>query len=62
MAFKHKDFLDEHPEYLNEKGYFSYRHRNVRGTYASLRYYMKYLSLKNMLKYRKNNKSAGKTI
>ncbi|WP_437125237.1 IS256 family transposase, variant Zn-binding type [Gallibacterium anatis] len=40
---KHKEFLDERAEYPNEKGYFPYKHRNVRGAYASLKYYMKYL-------------------
>ena len=40
---KHKEFLDERSEYPNEKGYFPYKHRNVRGAYASLKYYMKYL-------------------
>ncbi|MDO9759441.1 hypothetical protein Q7539_11620, partial [Glaesserella parasuis] len=40
---KHKAFLDERSEYPNEKGYFPYKHRNVRGAYASLKYYMKYL-------------------
>ena len=40
---KHKEFLDERAECPNEKGYFPYKHRNVRGAYASLKYYMKYL-------------------
>ncbi|EQA02418.1 hypothetical protein HPSMNH_0517, partial [Glaesserella parasuis MN-H] len=30
-------------EYPNEKGYFPYKHHNVRGAYASLKYCMKYL-------------------
>ena len=27
----------------NKKGYFPYKHRNLRGAYASLKYYMNYL-------------------
>ncbi len=40
---KHKEFLNERSKYPNEKGYFPYKHRNVRGAYTSLKYYMKYL-------------------
>lgn len=40
---KHEDFLKERSEKGNEKGYFPYKHRNVRGVYASLKYYMNYL-------------------
>ena len=40
---KHKDFLDERSEHPNEKGCFLYKHRNVRGAYASLKYYREYL-------------------
>ena len=40
---KHEDFLKERSEKGNEKGYFPYKHRNLRGAYASLKYYMNYL-------------------
>ena len=40
---KHEDFLKERSDKGNEKGYFPYKHRNVRGAYASLKYYMNYL-------------------
>ena len=38
-----KDFLKERSEKANEKGYFPYKHRNIRGAYASLKWYMNYL-------------------
>nr|WP_238138379.1 transposase [Glaesserella sp. 15-184] len=40
---RHENFLNERSEKPNEKGYFPYKHRNVRGAYASLKWYMKYL-------------------
>ena len=40
---KHKSFLEERADKPNEKGYFPYKHRNVRGSYASLKRYFKYL-------------------
>lgn len=32
---KHQDFLDKRSEYPNEKGYYPYKHREVRGAYAN---------------------------
>ena len=40
---KHEIFLKERSEKANEKGYFPYKHRNIRGAYASLKWYMNYL-------------------
>lgn len=40
---KHKVFLEERSEIPNEKGYFPYKHRNLRSAYASLKRYMDYL-------------------
>ncbi|MDO5055692.1 MAG: transposase, partial [Pasteurella oralis] len=40
---KHKDFLDERSDKPNEKGYFPYKHRNLRSAYASIRRYFDYL-------------------
>ncbi|WIM85620.1 transposase [Gallibacterium anatis] len=40
---KHQAFLNERSDKPNEKGKYPYKHRNVRGAYASLKYYMKYL-------------------
>ncbi|EFM99589.1 IS256 family transposase, variant Zn-binding type [Actinobacillus pleuropneumoniae] len=40
---KHKDFLNEKTEYPNEKGYFPYKHRNVRSALASIQRYFTYL-------------------
>ncbi|WP_407902811.1 transposase [Gallibacterium anatis] len=40
---KHEIFLKELSEKANEKGYFPYKHRNIRGAYASLKWYMNYL-------------------
>lgn len=40
---RHQDFLNEHSEKCNEKGYFPYKHKNIRGAFASLKYYEKYL-------------------
>ncbi|MDO9811015.1 transposase, partial [Glaesserella parasuis] len=40
---KHQDFLKERSDKANEKGYFPYKHRNVRSAYASLKYYMDYI-------------------
>nr|WP_314739242.1 transposase [uncultured Haemophilus sp.] len=42
-SVKHEDFLSERSEKANEKGYFPYKHRNVRSAYASLKWYMRYL-------------------
>lgn len=41
--FKASGFLNERSEYPNEKGYYLYKHREVRGTYASLKRYQDYL-------------------
>ncbi|WP_428981833.1 IS256 family transposase, variant Zn-binding type [Mannheimia indoligenes] len=40
---KHQDFLSERSEYPNKKGYYPYKHREVRGAYASLKRYQDYL-------------------
>lgn len=40
---KHQDFLNERSDKPNEKGYFPYKHRNVRSAYASIRRYLDYL-------------------
>lgn len=40
---KHQDFLNERSDKPNEKGYFPYKHRNVRSAYASIRRYFDYL-------------------
>ena len=40
---RHEDFLKERSDKANENGYFLYKHRNVRGAYASLKYDMNYL-------------------
>ncbi|AHG73851.1 Transposase, Mutator [Mannheimia sp. USDA-ARS-USMARC-1261] len=40
---KHQDFLNERSDIANERGYFPYKHRNIRGTYASLKRYHDYL-------------------
>lgn len=40
---KHQVFLNERSEIPNEKGYFPYKHRNVKGAYASLKLYQDYL-------------------
>lgn len=40
---KHKIFLEERSDKANEKGYFPYKHRNVRSAYNSLKRYMDYL-------------------
>ncbi|TCP97835.1 mutator family transposase [Cricetibacter osteomyelitidis] len=40
---KHKDYLEERSDKANERGYFPYKHKGVRGAYASLKYYEKYL-------------------
>ncbi|MDP0000008.1 transposase, partial [Glaesserella parasuis] len=40
---KHQDFLKERSDKANEKGYFPYKHRNVRSTYASLKRYMDFI-------------------
>nr|WP_241009133.1 transposase [Aggregatibacter actinomycetemcomitans] len=39
----HQTFLTERSDKPNEKGYFPYKHRNVRSAYASLKRYMNYL-------------------
>lgn len=39
----HQDFLNERSEYPNEKGYYPYKHREIRGAYASLNRYKDYL-------------------
>ena len=40
---KHQDFLNERSDKPNEKGYFPYKHRNVRSAYASIRRYFDYV-------------------
>ena len=40
---KHELFLKERSDKPTEKEYFPYKHRNVRGAYASLKWYMNYL-------------------
>lgn len=40
---KHQNFLKERSDKANEKGYFPYKHRNVRSAYAGLRRYMDYI-------------------
>ena len=40
---KHKAFLEERSDKANEKGYFPYKHRNVRSAYASLKRYMDFI-------------------
>ncbi|MDO9845519.1 hypothetical protein Q7480_11255, partial [Glaesserella parasuis] len=40
---KHQDFLKERGDKANEKGYFPYKHRNVRSAYASLKRYMDFI-------------------
>lgn len=40
---KYQDFLNERAEKPNERGYFPYKHRNVRGAYASIKRYFEYL-------------------
>ena len=40
---KHQAFLKERSDKANEKGYFPYKHRNVRSAYASLKRYMDYI-------------------
>ncbi|QIW16809.1 transposase [Pasteurellaceae bacterium RH1A] len=40
---KHEEYLKERSDKPNEKGYLPYKHRSVRGAYASLKWYMKYL-------------------
>ncbi len=40
---KHQDFLKERSDKANEKGYFPYKHRNVRSDYASLKRYIDYI-------------------
>ncbi|WP_231924952.1 IS256 family transposase, variant Zn-binding type, partial [Gallibacterium salpingitidis] len=40
---KHQTFLKERSDKANEKGYFPYKHRNVRGAYASLKRYMDFI-------------------
>jgi len=47
---RHEDFLKEQSDKANENGYFPYKHSNVRGAYASLKYDMNYLPLKSILK------------
>ncbi|HDR1925604.1 TPA: transposase [Pasteurella multocida] len=39
----HQDFLNERSENSNEKGYFPYKHKGLRGALASLKYYERYL-------------------
>lgn len=39
----HKSYLEERSEYQNEKGKYPYKHRNLRGAYASLKRDMDYL-------------------
>ncbi|MXN88467.1 transposase [Pasteurella canis] len=40
---KHQDYLNERSEKCNERGYFPYKHKGLRGAYASLKYYERYL-------------------
>ncbi len=40
---KHQEFLKERSDKANEKGYFLYKHRNVRSAYAGLKRYMDYI-------------------
>ncbi|MDG6478113.1 transposase [Glaesserella parasuis] len=40
---KHQAFLKERSDKANEKGYFPYKHRNVRSAYASLKRYMDFI-------------------
>nr|WP_132691304.1 transposase [Volucribacter psittacicida] len=40
---KHQDYLNERSEKCNEKGYFPYKHKGLRGALASIKYYEKYL-------------------
>ncbi len=40
---KHKAFLEERSDKPNEKGYYPYKHRNVRSAYHSFKRYMDYL-------------------
>ncbi|WP_414146323.1 transposase [Gallibacterium salpingitidis] len=40
---EHQVFLNERSEKANERGYFPYKHRHIRGAYASLKRYEKYL-------------------
>ncbi|MDP0252392.1 transposase, partial [Glaesserella parasuis] len=40
---KHQDFLKERSDKSNEKGYYPYKHRNVRSAYHSFKRYMDYL-------------------
>ncbi|MDY4479024.1 MAG: transposase [[Pasteurella] aerogenes] len=40
---KHQAFLKERSDKANEKGYFPYKHRNVRSAYTSLKHYMDYI-------------------
>lgn len=40
---KYQDFLKARSDKANEKGYFPYKHRNVRGAYASLKRYMDFI-------------------
>ena len=37
---KYQDFLNERSDKPNERGYFPYKHRNVRSAYASIKRYM----------------------
>ncbi|WP_442780623.1 IS256 family transposase, variant Zn-binding type [Avibacterium sp. 21-599] len=39
----HQAFLNARSEKANERGYFPYKHQHIRGTYASLKRYEKYL-------------------
>ncbi|MDG6895137.1 hypothetical protein [Volucribacter amazonae] len=40
---KHQDYLNELSDKCNEKGYFSYKHKGLRGALASMKYYERYL-------------------
>ncbi|WP_424403957.1 IS256 family transposase, variant Zn-binding type [Pasteurella sp. PK-2025] len=40
---KHQDYLNERSDKCNERGYFPYKHKGLRGTLASLKYHEKYL-------------------
>ncbi|MGX2956671.1 IS256 family transposase, variant Zn-binding type, partial [Ursidibacter arcticus] len=38
-----QDYLNERSDKCNEKGYFPYKHKGLRGALSSLKYYEKYL-------------------
>ncbi|WP_420801275.1 IS256 family transposase, variant Zn-binding type [Phocoenobacter skyensis] len=40
---KHKEYLNERSDKINEKGKYPFKHRNIRSAYRSLKYNMDYL-------------------